>query len=232
MGVMTNTVLLVEDDGHIMKINQNMLAKAGHRVLKAGTLSVAVVAFETENPDLIVLDILLPDGNGIEWCKRIRGDSHVPPILFLSTLKDKFDILEGLKAGGDDYLTKPYDLDIFVARAELLLQRASRVPEVVKKGTLRLEITSGQAFLSGQNMGLSPKEFALLLNFAQNENKVISAETLYKKIWGHPMGEDNQALRKTVSRLRSKLEDSEFIIEFEWKEGYRFYMWKASKNHL
>ncbi|MCL2010959.1 MAG: response regulator transcription factor, partial [Synergistaceae bacterium] len=189
---MSHAVLLVEDDRHIMKINQNTMSKMGYRVLKAVTLSEAARALEAEKPDLIVLDILLPDGNGIEWCRGIRGDSHMPPILFLSSRNDTIDILEGLKAGGDDYLTKPYDLDIFLARAELLLQRASRVPEVVKKGTLRLEITSQQAFLRGENMGLSPKEFALLLNFAQNEDKIISAETMYKKIWGQPMSEDNQ----------------------------------------
>jgi DNA-binding response OmpR family regulator len=220
---MTYTILLVEDDGHIMRINYNALAKAKYRVLQAGTLAEAIKVLETDKPDLIVLDILLPDGNGLDWCRKIRGGSQEPPVLFLSAKKDNIDVLKGFKAGGDDYLTKPYDLDILLARAERLLKKASHVPKTIRNGTLNLDIPSRQAFLSGENMGLSVTEFFLLLDFMQNEGKILKAEYLYEKIWGQTMNKDSQAIRTAVSRLRSKLEGSEFIIDFEWNEGYRFY---------
>jgi DNA-binding response OmpR family regulator len=219
---MIHTVLLVEDDENIMKINQNKLIKSGYRVLTAEKLSEAETVLENETPDLIVLDIMLPDGDGISWCRKIRGESQEPPILFLSAKNESTDILDALKSGGDDYLTKPYDLDIFAARVEILLKKASRIPKIVKKGSLTLEIASQRVFLHGEDMLLTQKEFAVLLIFIQNENRNMTPEYLYEKAWGQLMNNNANAIRTQVSRLRAKLENSEFIITSLRGEGYCF----------
>ena len=218
------TILLVEDDGHIMRINSNVLSKAGYRVLQAATLSEAETALKIKKPDLIVLDVMLPDGNGVDWCRAVRGGGKEPPILFLSANNANADILDGLKSGGDDYLTKPYDLDILLARCEILLDKATRVPQTVKKGNLRLELPSQQAYLRGEDINLSSKEFALLLHFIQNEGMTLTTEAVYEKVWGQPMGADNRAVQRRISELRGKLIEGgcDHTINVVYGKGYCF----------
>lgn len=221
---MTYTILLVEDDEHIMNINRNKLTKVGYRVLEAETLWEATELMETEKPDLIVLDVMLPDGNGVNWCVEIRGGGNEPPILFLSAKNETPDILDGFKAGGDDYLTKPYDLNILLARMKVLLERASRVPKTVKKGELTLDIASQRAYLNGRDMILSPKEFALLLMLTQNEGVTLGAEDIYARVWGQPMVGDNRTLKKCIYSLRDKLAEGgcNYMVNSVYGKGYRF----------
>lgn len=221
---MTFTILLVEDDEHIMNINRNKLTKAGYRVLEAETLREAAAVLETESPDLIVLDVMLPDGSGINWCSKIRGGGSEPPILFLSAKNETPDILDGFKAGGDDYLTKPYDLNILLARIKVLLEKASRVPKTLKKGTLTLVIASQRAYLNGRDIILSAKEFALLLMFMQNEGATLGAEDIYARVWGQPMVGDNRTLKKCIYSLRDKLAEGgcEYMVSSVYGKGYRF----------
>jgi DNA-binding response OmpR family regulator len=219
---MTHTILLVEDDEHIMAINRNKLTRAGYRILEAETLSGAAAVLETESPDLIVLDVMLPDGNGVNWCGEIRGGSSEPPVLFLSAKNETPDILDGFEAGGDDYLTKPYDLNILLARIKVLLEKASRVPQKIKKGSLTLDIVASRAFIDDIDLLLTPREFSLLLLLVGNEGKTVSAEALYEKAWNAPLAEDKNTLQATVSKLRRKIEPSGYGITTSRGQGYTF----------
>jgi len=224
---MSATLLLVEDNPHIMKINKEALTMLGYCVLEAETIKAGKAILEKEKPDLIVLDIMLPDGDGRLLCEELRGDSGIP-ILFLTALGKEDEIIEGLRVGGDDYLPKTYGVGVLIARIEALLKRAKRVPESITKGALTIVIPSNEILINGENMNteekqrLSQNEFSLLLHFIQNENRLMSRAYLYETIWGQPMGSDTNAFRNTVHRLRKKLSGSGYTIAFERGEGYCF----------
>lgn len=206
----TGTILLVEDDKNIQRTNRRILEREGFTVLCAGTLKETQTALLDSKPDALVLDIMLPDGNGLAFCEKIRP--HTPaPVLFLTALDEKDDIIEGLVAGGNDYITKPYDINEFVARvkAQLRLARmnqlASENAKTMTRGPLTLDIVALRAFLDGKDMRLSAREFSVLLFLLKNEGKTLSAEEIYKGAWDSPMAGNPTALWKCISRLKNKL---------------------------
>jgi DNA-binding response OmpR family regulator len=198
-----------------------MLSRRGYEVWTARNSEEARKVLASSSPDIIVLDIRLPDGNGIELCREIQT-AHSSPILFISGLDEDEDIMAGLDSGGDDYLTKPFEFGVLVSRIEALLRRAARVPGVVTKGRLSLDVTANTAALDGADLLLTQKEFALLLIFAQNDGRFISAEYLYEKIWKAPLSNSSDALKSSIKRLRGKIEDSGWQIEWSRGEGYIF----------
>ena len=204
-------IVLVEDNEQIMQGNERMLKRRGYEVITALTLAEARSAIEAQIPDLFVLDIMLPDGSGLDFMAELRQHSQVP-ILLLTGLTTPEDIVRGITAGGDDYLAKPYDFGVLLARVEALLRRAQQVPECIHKGRLRLDVTADVATLDGADLLLSQKEFSLLLIFVQNEKRFISAEYLYEKVWKAPSSGDSQALKKTIHRLREKITGSGWHI--------------------
>lgn len=214
-------ILLVEDNEQIMQGNERMLSRRGYEVVSALTLADARKAVEAQMPDLFVLDIMLPDGSGLDFMAELRQYSKVP-VLLLTGLTTPEDIVRGLTAGGDDYLPKPYDFGVLLARVEALLRRAQQVPERIQKGRLCLDVTADVATLDGADLLLTQKEFALLLIFTQNAGRFISAEYLYEKVWKQPMASDSQAFRKALQRLREKIKDSGWQIEMSRGEGYSF----------
>jgi len=214
-------ILLVEDNKEIMHGNRRLFELEGYDTASALTLAEARASINGRRPDAIVLDIMLPDGSGLDFMRELRGSEHAGiPILLLTGLATKEAILRGLKSGGDDYLTKPYDFDELLARAGALLRRAARVPEVIAKGRLSLDVTAGVAMLDGKDILLTQKEFALLLVFVQNEGRCIGAEYLYEKIWKAPIMDDDNAVKTAVSKLRRKLGGSGYAILAERGEGY------------
>jgi len=217
-----NKILLVEDSPKIQQANANMLAANGYDVCLANDLAEARESLANHYPDMIVLDIMLPDGNGLDFLKELRAEGNKIPILLLTALAEAIDEVTGLRAGGSDYLSKPYNMDVLLARIEKLLEKESSMPEVIRKGALEIRITSDEALVNDINLGLSQKEFSLLCYFEQNENKTMSSEHLYEKIWGQQMNKDTGALRQAISRLRSKLKGSGYSIGSERNEGYRF----------
>ena len=214
-------ILLVEDDAKLLNSNRLLLESNGCNVLVAETLAAAREFLHKVKPDAIVLDIMLPDGNGLDFLNEIRKASTVP-VLLLTALNSNADMIKGLEAGGDDYLPKPFDVGVFLTRIKAMLRRAGHVPETLTKGALKLSVSSGQAFLNGADMLLPQKEFALLLLFAQNENRVLTADTISEKVWGQSTNEDTNALRFQIARLRKKMTGSGYTIVNEYGIGYCF----------
>lgn len=218
---MSGLILLVEDNEQILSGNKRMLNRRGYGVMTALTLSDARNRMREADPDAVVLDIMLPDGSGLDFMHELRQSSDIP-ILLLTGLTTPEDIIRGLTEGGDDYLTKPYDFGVLLARIEALLRRAGRMPVVLQKGPLRLDVVAGQAQLNSEDLLLTQKDFALLLFFTQNEDKVISAEHLYEKVWKAPMNDNSQAIKSAISRLRKKISGSGYTISSLRNEGYSF----------
>jgi len=214
-------ILLVEDDEEIQYVNQIILERRGYDVRLAMNLDQARTQITEDEPDIIVLDIVLPDGSGLDFLKELRVDKNIP-ILLLTALGTSNDVVAGLAAGGDDYLAKPYNNDEFLERVKAMLRRAERVPKTIQKGTLTLKVNSNQAFANGEDLGLSRLDFHLILLMAQNEGKVLSADTIYEEVWGQPMVGDSQAVRVAISRLRKKIAPAGYDISIIRNEGYVF----------
>ena len=214
-------ILLVEDNAQILRGNERLLIRRGYEVVTALTLKDARKALEARMPGLIVLDIMLPDGSGLDFIAQLRQTSRTP-VLLLTGLTTPEDVVRGLRAGGDDYLTKPYDFGVLLARVAALLRRAEQVPEKLTRDRLSLDVAAGAATLDGTDLLLTQKEFALLLIFTQNEGRFISAEYLYEKVWSQPMAGDSQAFRKALHNLRRKIEGSGWQVEWSRGEGYCF----------
>jgi len=214
-------ILLVEDNLKILDANRRIFEEDGYTVLTAGTLQKAWTHLKTAEPDVIVLDIMLPDGNGFDFLAELR-ETCSAPVLFLTAKDEREDKLKGLRAGGNDYITKPYDIDELRERVVNFLRFARRPPPRVKLGSLELDVAASMAFVRGKDLALSPKEFALLRLFAQNEGITMGAEYLYEKVWKAAMSNDTQAVRSSVSRLRTKLAGSGFTITSQRNEGYCF----------
>lgn len=213
-----STILLVEDNPHILRINAEVLGLRGYEVLKASTAAEAREQLQWHPVDLIVLDIMLPDANGLDLCRELKAQHHVP-ILFLTALGDNQDVVEGLRAGGDDYLSKPYDLEVFVARVEARLREQSDNRRYVTYGCLRLDTVSLAGYVNGQDIQLTQKEFTVLLLLARNAERRVPSSELMKEVWGVGSEQENNALWTLLSRLRKKLRGEESRLEIASLRG-------------
>jgi len=199
--------------------------RGGYNVRLAMDLAEARRQVSEDAPDIIVLDITLPDGSGLNFLKELRQELNIP-VLLLSALDESGDIVRGLQAGGDDYLAKPYDNDVLLARIEALLRRTSHMPKIMTKGSLVLDIIAGRAFINSggvnKDLLLTQKEFAVLFLLAQNEKTAISAKAIYKNVWKQPSRFDKNTLQATISNLRKKIETSGCTINVLRNKGYVF----------
>lgn len=216
-----STILFVEDNPHIMKINSAALTMRDYEVLCADSLGKGQMLLLNNPVDLIVLDVMLPDGSGIEWCHQIKHEYNVP-ILFLSALGDSRDIVEGLNAGGDDYLAKPYDLEVLIARIEARLRTSGAVSSIVRLGALRLDTISMSRRINGEDLLLTQKEFSVLLLLVQNQGNLVPKEAIYSNVWGRAVNDNYRPLYTVISRIKKKLKTAETGIEIVLKrpEGY------------
>jgi len=219
-----NNILLVEDDIHIQTVNKNILEdEGGYNVSLAMNLAEARSAIAESSPDLIMLDIMLPDGSGLDFLIELRESGCEIPILLLTALGETKDKVAGLRLGSDDYLAKPYDYDELLARIETILHRGARQAEpLLKFGTFSIDIENGTVLLNNTDLNLSWIEFRLLHLLARNKDQTMSAESLYEAVWKQKMGDDSRALISTASRLRKKLAGSGYTITFMRNQGYRF----------
>lgn len=218
------TILCVEDNPKVQMMNRPLLESKGYTVKMAMTIAEAREAVKQAIPDLIILDIRLPDGNGLDFLRELRKTSTVPVIALTNDIEEQ-DTVEGLASGCDDYIHKPYSLAILGARIDALIRRADHVPDTVIKGALTLKINYNKAFVNNKDIGLSPNiEFSLLNFFFKNENKILTPELLYQEVWGQPMAGNDRALITAVSEVRKKLEasGSGFTIRTVRGKGYCF----------
>ena len=226
------TVLLVEDNRGIQEANRRALQMRGYAVLTAENLAEARQRLAEAEPDVILLDVMLPDGSGFDFCEEIRGKSKAY-IIFLTARTSHEDMVRGMTGGGDAYITKPFHAEEMLVKVDAAVRRLAlgKAPvETLTLENLTLDIVAGQAFLDGADLLLTKKEFSLLLLFAQNENAVFSKEELFNKIWNQAMFDNDKALRKQISELRNKLAalNSAHAITSVYGKGYRFEKRKKS----
>lgn len=220
---MPNTILLIEDNQKILQVNARMLQKSGYSILTAEKLSDARIQLLTNKPDIIVLDIMLPDGDGLSFIAEIRKLTSAP-ILLLTALTEKSDLLAGLRAGGDDYITKPYDLDELRERIAAFLRREAlrakgESPHIISYGPLVLDTVSVHATIHGEDMMLSSKEFALLGLLVHYRNTLLSKEFIYETIWKQPTNDDARVVWTHISALKKKLAAHGGELEIKTRRG-------------
>jgi len=216
------TLLLVEDERDILENNRHFFAGEGYRVLIAKNLAQARQHLSKESPDAIVLDIMLPDGNGLDLLKELRETGSKTPVIMLTAWGKSFDVARGLKLGANDYVTKPFSYEVLQARVEAMFRNAEQLPETIVKDTLTLKIRPMEVHFKDQKLKLPPAEFYLLQLLAENEGKDLKTEYLYEQVWGADMISDPTAVRNTVSRLRKKIEGSGYTISVVYGGRYRF----------
>jgi len=212
-------LLLVEDEPAVQSNNMKILSRRGYVIKQAFSLAQARSIINADPPKGIILDLQLPDGNGLDFLRELRKDSIIP-VLILTAMGTNEDIVRGFETGSDDYLTKPYDLSVFLMRVENLLRRASIIPDTLDYGQFKLYPAAGRALLDGEDMLLSQKEYSILQLFLQNPDKIMSAEYLYEKVWGHELIENDNSLKVAISKLRSKLAPAKFTVTASRGEGY------------
>jgi DNA-binding response OmpR family regulator len=221
-------VLHVEDDGEIADAVATCLAQHGHAVTSAASVGAARAALGDAQFDVIVLDRMLPDGTGIELLHAIREGGHRCPVLMLSALGRIIDRVEGLDAGVDDYLAKPYDPDELLARIRALHRRASEPDPgaLITYGSLQCHPKARTAYVDGKFLALSPKEYRLLRFFLDHAGEPVTRAMLLKNVWNLDFDPQTNVVDVSVSRLRRKLEAAggagrPTTIETVWGSGYR-----------
>lgn len=223
-------ILIVEDEPDILNVNARMMKRHGYDVITACNVAESLAVLERECPDMLILDIMLPDGSGYDICRNFRKTSD-NPIVFLSGKNEVSDKVEGLESGADYYLTKPYSFDELIAVVERLLSRHLKATEryrqsdFIVKGEIKLELSKNKAYVGDKDAKLTAKEFALLLLMVKNENRIFSPGELYESVWGAPSADDTRTIRFHIGNLKKKLgtEDSDgYDIVSVYGKGYFF----------
>lgn len=216
-------IMIVDDEPNIVSFVQAYLKKDGYQTIEAYDGRTALELWRRHKPDLIVLDILMPHLDGLEFCREVRGESDVP-IIILSAKSEEDDRILGLDLGADDYVVKPFSPKEVVARVKALLRRAG-LKEELCYGPLRLLPKERQAYLEGKPLPLSQLEFDLLLTLAQHPGMVFTRERLLEKVWGPDFPGIDRVVDVHIAALRKKLMDdpeNPRFIETVRGVGYRF----------
>ncbi len=217
-------VLVVEDDAETREYLKSELNGVGFRVSVAGSLLQAQETMATNSFDVIVLDRLLPDGDGINFIERIRLQGVTIPVLVLSALGEVRHRVDGLRAGGDDYLIKPFDVIELAARLEVLVRRVASAPATsIQVGDLFIDILGQRVVRAGKEIRLQPREFKLLEYLAQQRDQVVTRTMLLEAVWGLTFDPQTNVVDVHISRLRNKL-DSGFdspLLHTVRGQGYR-----------
>jgi DNA-binding response OmpR family regulator len=201
-------ILLVEDDEHIRASLRLVFDDEGHTVVEAASGEEALRALDRRSPDIVLIDVMLPGMDGFELCRQIRKSSNLP-ILMLTALTDSHDVVAGLEAGADDYVTKPAVPKELSARVRALLRRARSDdggPESLAFGDLEVIPDAGIVRRAGEEVALTRTEFRLLCELATNAGRVLSREVLLERVWGYDYFGDGRLVDVHVRRLRTKVE--------------------------
>ncbi len=225
---MQHKILVVDDDVNICELLNLYLKKDGFETLTANDGKMAVEFAEKYSPDLILLDIMLPELDGWQVCREIRKKSEVP-IIMLTAKGETFDKILGLELGADDYITKPFDTKEVIARIKAVLRRSQEnqsqnsVAEV-KYDKLIINLTNYELIVNGKQIDTPPKELELIYHLASNPNRVYTRDQLLDEVWGFDYYGDSRTVDVHVKRLREKLEDvsEEWSLKTVWGVGYKF----------
>jgi DNA-binding response OmpR family regulator len=221
----TETVLVVDDDKHIVQLVSLYLGKAGFRVLSANNSAEALRLVRQSNPALLVLDIMLPGADGFEVCRSVRRSSEVP-IVFLSARGSDLDKVAGLQFGADDYITKPFNPAELVARVQSVLRRSrgrasAPMSSRIAVGRLSIDLNQRTARIDDMPLQLRPKEFDLLSAFARLPGFVLDRDRLLDLVWGSEFVGDQRTVDVHVAWLREKMHGSDCKIQTVWGVGYK-----------
>jgi two-component system, OmpR family, KDP operon response regulator KdpE len=224
---MAARILIVDDEPNIIATVAPLLRARGYEIFSAMSGRGALDSVERDKPDLLVLDLGLPDIDGAEVCQRVRATSSIP-ILVLSARGAEGDKVKALDAGADDYVTKPFGTEELLARIRAALRRAdgaAPISEPIVRGDLMIDRRRFRVMRGDQEVRLTPKEFELLLYLAQHAGRVLTHRTLLKAIWGPHSVDQPEHLRVLVGSLRKKIEPNpsspKYILTEPWV-GYRF----------
>lgn len=223
------TILVVEDDDNIREVIVSYMASEGYRTLEAESGRLALDQIRNRHVDLVVLDLMLPDGDGEQVCETIRGRSPVP-ILMLTAKTSQRNRLLGLSLGADDYLTKPFDPLELTARVRAILRRTDGGDLLADRisfhgGELLIDALQQKVVLKGETVALTPNEYRLLLVFARNPNRTFSRDDLVGKVLGFDFDGDARTIDQHIKNLRHKIEadpkNPDYIVTV-YGIGYRF----------
>ncbi len=227
---MSNKILVVDDDINICELLQLYLENEGYTVFVANDGQEAVDKFHAKEPDLVLLDIMLPKMDGWQVCREIRKTSSAP-IIMLTAKGETFDKVLGLELGADDYVTKPFDAKEVMARVKAVLRRTKNdieAPASEKKTVvydkLEINIVNYELKVNGEIIDTPPKELELIYHFASNPNRVYTRDQLLDEVWGFDYYGDSRTIDVHVKRLREKLEgvSDKWALKTVWGVGYKF----------
>ena len=220
------TILLVDDEAHIVELAQMYLEREGFAVRSASDGARALEMIAQLSPDLVVLDLMLPQVDGWEVCRRVRAESDLP-IIMLTARDETVDKIVGLELGADAYLTKPFNPRELVAWIKAVLRRSTaqerqeRSGEAIAAGALQVDAASREVTVRGRLVTLRAKEFDLLLHLLQHKGIVLSREQLIEQVWGFDFFGQTRTVDVHVAHLRDKLDGSGVEIETVWGIGYK-----------
>ena len=225
---MAISVLIVEDDRNIQELLQLYLEKEGYAVTVASDGGQGLAKFRAIKPDLVLLDVMMPVMDGWAVCKAIRADSQVP-IIMLTAKGETDDKVTGLKAGADDYVTKPFEMKELLARVEAVLRRTGTVPTAESSRRLSfdkmtIDMDAFELIIDGKKVDTPPKEMELLFYLASSPNRVYTRNQLLDEVWGFDYFGDSRTVDVHVKRLREKLEgvSESWNLKTVWGVGYKF----------
>ena len=225
---MTASVLIVEDDKNIAELLQLYLEKEGYTVTVAADGGQGLSKFHTTQPDLVLLDIMMPVMDGWSVCRAIRAESNTP-VIMLTAKSEVDDKVSGLKYGADDYITKPFEMKEVLARIEAVLRRTERTAPETPARKLRFDklIIDMDAFeltVDGKKVDAPPKEMELLFYLASSPNRVYTRNQLLDNVWGFDYFGDSRTVDVHIKRLREKLEgiSQQWCLKTVWGVGYKF----------
>lgn len=221
---MQKNVLLVEDEDRIREIVGDYFKFEGFNIYEVGNGRDAMVVFEENKIDLIILDIMIPKLDGWSVCKRIRNVSDVP-IIMLTARSEEDDKLMGFDLGADDYVTKPFSPKVLVARAKMLLKRAQGTvaeTNMLNVGFIEINKLSRSVKIDSEIIELAPKEYELLIYMIENKGIVLSRENILNKVWGYDYFGELRTVDTHIKKLRKKLKDKSSYIRTIIRAGYMF----------
>nr|WP_317413857.1 response regulator transcription factor [uncultured Solibaculum sp.] len=221
-------ILVVDDDSNICELLRLYLEKEGYTVFLASDGGKALEMFEKENPNLLLLDIMLPVLDGWQVCREIRKKSQVP-IIMLTAKGETFDKILGLELGADDYVVKPFETKEVIARVKAVLRRAApqsteKEGKIVTYDKLSINMTNYELKVDGKQVDAPPKEMELIYHLASNPNRVFTRDQLLDEVWGFDYYGDSRTVDVHVKRLREKLEgvSDKWSLKTVWGVGYKF----------